>query len=836
MPTNYTEKNYQPLPNKEAIVHFNGKTLLTAESYLDVKAYEHALAFTVAGLMDEDLLKDVRDAVASALENGEDFRAFKQRLKPYLMSKGWLSEVLDDGTKQLVAGSNRRLKTIFSTNLQSAYSAGQWSRIQQTKEFLPYLQYMPSVSENPRLSHKRYYGLCRPVDDVIWQTIMPSNGWGCFLPDAKIQGELQSAMVKFYKGVAVKLTTKSGRNLAVTANHPILTERGWVRADGLTTSDNVLCYGLPIDDVGILSGQVNHNQTVTTAENLFKTFWGDAVAIAGTTAFKFNSDLANGEIHIDIFNDGLVLHIRADGLQGIQKIELIRGCDGGLSTTGKTNCSSDISVIIGDFICSQKIGNITTTAIKTFCQSTLAYFGCGVELDNFSFQFVISRAGDRPSLSTLPFNATNRLFNSLPTGNTSTTHISQDDTILNELASNGLSTDFGLFGNLIDTHASLVFADPIINIRQYSFSGHVYDFQSSESIVSANGIIAHNCKCWVKQLTKRQANNVLDEQQKAVDAGRATPFEWETEEYTNPKTGEVTQVPKGIDPSFAHNHDRLTALLRLAEDKHGTDFSKRLAEKAQSIMMDVIKVDENLVSMRTDWENFPNIYIAHSANTITSHEKYVTAKAGDMASAQELVNDYLKDDFLEDLATFIKKFDDIYVLPVHAEEMAGRNKIPVAYATALQQILDLNLDTDIVQATRAYRTQADGIGRLVRRVNFEGDVVKDRNYLIVDDVVTQGGTLADLRGYIESKGGNVVAASTLSGKANSAKIAVTKSTLGQLRKLAGKELEQWWQEQFGYDFAKLTESEARYINKQIHRDGINAVRDKLIAARLETSR
>ncbi len=175
----YTPDNYQPLPNKEAIVHFNGKALLTSESYLDVKSYEHALAFTVAGLMDEDLLKDVRDAVASAMENGTDFRTFKQTLKPYLMAKGWLAETLDDGTQQLVAGSNRRLRTIYSTNLQTAYSAGQWERIQQTKKFLPYLQYMPSVSENPRLSHKRYYGLCRPTDDPIWQSIMPPNGWGC---------------------------------------------------------------------------------------------------------------------------------------------------------------------------------------------------------------------------------------------------------------------------------------------------------------------------------------------------------------------------------------------------------------------------------------------------------------------------------------------------------------------------------------------------------------------------------------------------------------------------------------------------------------------------------
>lgn len=175
----YPESAYQPLPNQEAIVAFNGKALLTAESYLDVKAYQHALAFTVAGLMDEDLLKETRDAIKSALENGTDFRTFKQRLKPFLMSKGWLSETLDDGTQKMAVGSNRRLRTIYSTNLQSAYSAGQWSRIQQTKEFLPYLQYMASVSENPRLSHKKYYGLCRPADDPIWQYIMPSNGWGC---------------------------------------------------------------------------------------------------------------------------------------------------------------------------------------------------------------------------------------------------------------------------------------------------------------------------------------------------------------------------------------------------------------------------------------------------------------------------------------------------------------------------------------------------------------------------------------------------------------------------------------------------------------------------------
>ena len=71
-------------------------------------------------------------------------------------------------------------------------------------------------------------------------------------------------------------------------------------------------------------------------------------------------------------------------------------------------------------------------------------------------------------------------------------------------------------------------------------------------------------------------------------------------------------------------------------------------------------------------------------------------------------------------------------------------------------------------------------------------------------------------------------------KPHSARPAITKPTLGQLRKSLGRDFEAWWQEQFGYDFSELTESEARYINKQITRSGVDAVRDTIIARRLET--
>jgi len=91
-----------------------------------------------------------------------------------------------------------------------------------------------------------------------------------------------------------------------------------------------------------------------------------------------------------------------------------------------------------------------------------------------------------------------------------------------------------------------------------------------------------------------------------------------------------------------------------------------------------------------------------------------------------------------------------------------------------------------------------------------------------------------LRGYIESSGGIAVGVTALMGKPHSARLAFTKPTLGQLRKSLGRDIEAWWQEQFGYDFSELTESEARHINKQITRSGVDAVRDTIIARRLET--
>ena len=172
------------LLDKAALEYLKSKKLLPGFSHYDVWMHEYSVAFTVAKMLDADLLQEVKSALEEAIESGTDFNTFKKRLKPYLMARGWWGEqiMLDpvDGIEKVVQlGSTRRLETIFQTNMATAYAAGQWQRIQSTKAALPYLRYNASAASNPREAHKRYYGLVLPVGHKLWKQIFPPNGYGC---------------------------------------------------------------------------------------------------------------------------------------------------------------------------------------------------------------------------------------------------------------------------------------------------------------------------------------------------------------------------------------------------------------------------------------------------------------------------------------------------------------------------------------------------------------------------------------------------------------------------------------------------------------------------------
>ena len=98
---------------------------------------------------------------------------------------------------------------------------------------------------------------------------------------------------------------------------------------------------------------------------------------------------------------------------------------------------------------------------------------------------------------------------------------------------------------------------------------------------------------------------------------------------------------------------------------------------------------------------------------------------------------------------------------------------------------------------------------------------------MVDDFIGQGGTLANLRGWVEKQGGAVVGAVGLTGKAYSAKLNPSEEQLDELRQKHGPSFEKWWRENFGHAFDCLTQSEARYL---AHSPNVDTIRNRVAAA------
>ncbi len=229
---------------------------------------------------------------------------------------------------------------------------------------------------------------------------------------------------------------------------------------------------------------------------------------------------------------------------------------------------------------------------------------------------------------------------------------------------------------------------------------------------------------------------------------------------------------------------------------------------------------------RFPWDDFPIVVVAAAEGAVKRHPEYEAAKTGDVPAAKRLSADLAAPETVEHIKALLGGRHPI-VVPVHALENQGYNRIPAAFAELLAERLGLDVEERIVQANIVNHTGATGWERLVRPAVFDGPVEAGQDYLTVDDFVGQGGTLANLRGYLLHGGGRVLAATTLTGRADSATLALQPVTLAALREKHGESIENWWQDIFGYRFDCLTESEARYL---LRVENADAIRTRLLAA------
>lgn len=241
----------------------------------------------------------------------------------------------------------------------------------------------------------------------------------------------------------------------------------------------------------------------------------------------------------------------------------------------------------------------------------------------------------------------------------------------------------------------------------------------------------------------------------------------------------------------------------------------------------MIMSDLMTLAIRTPLDNFPDVIIHASETAVKKHPRYKDAKSGDSEAAIELVQTTINDKQVEALKILLGGRTPLLV-SAHAYEADGVNAIPEAFADELAGRLDLLVDSGVVQTNVVAHTGSDGYGRLARQPVFEGDVISGMDYVLVDDFVGMGGTLANFRGYIKAQGGIVLAAVALTGKPYSAKLTLDASQLQELRKKHGTELEAWWQETFSHTFDCLTQSEARYLARS---PDAYTIRNRVIASK-----
>lgn len=249
----------------------------------------------------------------------------------------------------------------------------------------------------------------------------------------------------------------------------------------------------------------------------------------------------------------------------------------------------------------------------------------------------------------------------------------------------------------------------------------------------------------------------------------------------------------------------------------------------EQTVADQRRLDSERHAERAPWRDFPPVIRNGGLGSLKNEPEYASAKGGDSMEAVRLVNKLLKEETVQQFREMIGDRKPV-IVSVSATESAGYNKIPLAMAQALGSRLDLPVDTDIQQINKVGRTGSGIDHRFAFQPVFDGHVEAGRDYLIVDDTLAVGGTVAALRGYIENRGGHVVGAGVMTAHEGALNLPIKQAMIDNISRKHGNAMDNYWKEEFGYGIDQLTQGEAGHLNAA--RD-VEQIRDRINEARIQ---
>src|ERR1700730_15070791 len=207
---------------------------------------------------------------------------------------------------------------------------------------------------------------------------------------------------------------------------------------------------------------------------------------------------------------------------------------------------------------------------------------------------------------------------------------------------------------------------------------------------------------------------------------------------------------------------------------------------------------------RSPWRDFPDVVVQTTIAKLKAHSDYPNAKAGDPESGIRVVSDLLKP------AKVTFTIDAI--VPVLQLDANKRNSIPISYASLLATELQVPVSPNFLQINQVSHTGADAASRILGQPIFDGKIQAGTRVLVVDDVVTYGSTIANLRGWLAHQGVTVVGSTSMAAAFGATKLVPPAEVVERLSSRFPAEVQQL-ADNLGFDVRTFTNREARYLGE-----------------------
>ena len=454
----------------------------------------------------EKQIKELRKTIQDSIFSGNRYESLISGIKSSY-------DVTDRKAKFLARQETNLLMTKYKETryVQAGVHEYRWGCVKMPHDTTPY-QHLPG---NVRFRHGELEGQIfrwddPPITSNPGEPVRrnnPGTDYNCVPGESLISfdGAVNKVFRRRYSGELTQLVTDDGTILNATANHSVLTDRGWLAMKDVNVGDQLFFSS----QKSLLTKEVNGKDMISSAEDIFNALsLCSKITSNSLTESDFHGDIGiDKEVDIISVDRELILDAISQAYEELHTFLLQR----------TDSSSSSLSTILPLLQATAK-GSFDLIGLRSEFLTILAVHGSHPDEVSFGARSDSDSGSNKPSSDS---SSTDPKF----FGYSKLTHPIL--VILNRLLVNGdmvmrragpfenQNTEISKsFTNEIGIHADYLadfdkskissFIKPLRVINKFvrSFTDHIYNFETSLNWYFSEGFIIHNCRCYARPIIK----------------------------------------------------------------------------------------------------------------------------------------------------------------------------------------------------------------------------------------------------------------------------------------------------------------------------------------------